>query len=72
MVHRNVFPRAVVAQMTPEQLKALQRYISATAYFMLHHTTGNGNVREYLDAKAHLEASFTKVLPGPRDFPDIL
>lgn len=42
--------------MTPEQLKALQRYISATVHFMLHHAGGGGNILEYLASKKGLEA----------------
>jgi len=60
--------------MTPQQLQALQRYISAVTFFMLHHTEGAGNIRELLASKAHLEAMFSKQLPGdqPRQFADIL
>lgn len=58
--------------MTPEQLKALQRYMSALVVFMLHHREGTGNVREYLAAKTNLEAAFGQQLPHGTNFPDLL
>lgn len=61
--------------MTPLQLMALQRFVSATCAFMLQETSG----REYLDAKAHLETTFAKKLPPvdlfaevPNRLPNIL
>ena len=60
--------------MTPTQMKALQRYMSALVVFMLHHRQGTGNITEYLAAKANLEAAFGTSLPQtqPRQFADIL
>lgn len=65
--------RPTTTEVTPVQLMALQRYISAVAWFMLHHVEGDGNITELMASKAHLEASFGVTLPSPKPvFPDIL
>jgi len=61
--------------MSEPQLKALQRYVSAVAYFMVNHERGDGMIAELLASRTALEAAFGVSLPvtlrNP-DFPNIL
>lgn len=51
--------------MTPQQLSALQEYVSATCYFMLRSQAG-GEVHRFLYARDRLENAFGQKLPhGP-------
>jgi hypothetical protein len=58
--------------MTPTQLKALQRYISAVAYFMTTRGDG-GRIVELRASRKHLEDSFGCTMPNdppPPAFPE--
>lgn len=56
--------------MTPAQLKALESYISAVAYFMLHQLSAH----EVVAARKRLEAAFGYELPTtlPEPLKDLL
>ena len=49
--------------MTPEQLKALESYVTATVRVMTEKGEHSSNVRLYVDARSRLERAFGRSVP---------